>query len=46
MPFNEVGWLHVNRILVVEIAMADTFVGAEAAENNEKRNFVSLNSET
>ena len=40
MPFNEAGSLHVKKILVAEIAIADTFVGAEAAENNKKRIFL------
>ena len=33
MPLNEVGLLHVKRILVAEIAVADTFMGEEAAVN-------------
>ena len=35
MPFNKAGSLHVKRILVDEIALADTFVGAEAAVNTK-----------
>ena len=36
MPFNEAGSLHVKRILVDEMAVADTFVGEEAAMNKKE----------
>ena len=39
MPLNEAGCLHLSNILVAEIAMADTFCGAVAAENNNKKVF-------
>ena len=35
MPLNEAGSFHVKRILVAEIAVADTLVGAEAAVNTK-----------
>ena len=35
MPLNETGSFHVKRILVAEIAVADKFVGAEAAVNTK-----------
>ena len=39
MPLNEAGSLHVKRILVAEIAVADTFVGAEAAVNTKRSTY-------
>ena len=37
MPLNEAGCLHLSKILVAEIAMADTFCGAVAAEIEKKQ---------
>jgi len=34
MPFNDAGGFHVNRILVAEIAVADTFRGAVEAPSS------------
>ena len=44
MPLNDVGWPQLNKILVDEIPIANTFVGAEAAESKKKQCW--LNSKT
>ena len=46
MPFNDAGGFHVNRILVAEIAVADTFRGAVEAKTRRKHVLVWFHNNT